>query len=154
MFQVGVGWLGVLPADWAGQQLLAAPVLLRPRQQRLHLHSQLGEALSQELETVFSSCQDLGHWWCTAVAQITNLQNWESDISQRRCQYWVHRPSEINTLQSMFYGVCVNGFRKEIYNFIVLHCVVSCNSISRWEVGACDILMLIFLRPSPNRPTD
>ena len=55
MFQVWVRGLGVLPADWAGQQLLAAAVLLRPRQQRLHLHTRLGEALSQELETVNNS---------------------------------------------------------------------------------------------------
>ena len=76
MFQVWVGGLGVLPADWAGQQLLAAPVLLRPRQQRLHLHPRLGEALSQELETVYNSEEKAlvdDALQSVAVAQITNL---------------------------------------------------------------------------------
>ena len=122
MFQVGVGGLGVLPADWAGQQLLAAPVLLRPRQQRLHLHTRLGEALSQELETVYNSEEKalvraffanfrfkllfvwiwdiVGICWDTDddalqlhKSQILLngfVQNWQSDISQRQCQYTVH----------------------------------------------------------------
>ena len=122
MFQVGVRGLGVLPADWAGQQLLAAPVLLRPRQQRLHLHTRLGEALSQEPETVYNSeekalvgaffanlrfkllCKaSVWSWDIVGICWDTDddalqlhksqillngfVQNWESDISQRRCQY-------------------------------------------------------------------